>query len=417
MDATATSDTLDYFFFARQPIFDNTGKVWGYELLFRSGPGRHQAEISDEDLATICVATCGFVKAQEDTDLNKKICINFTENLILQGGPRGLPPTVTVIELLENIKPGPQVLDAIIKLKQDGYLFAIDDYVGNPNLLPFVELADIVKVDILGMSLEEIDKVYATIKDFKGLKIAEKVDNQEVLTHLKALGFDLYQGYYFAKPENLSDRKLKSTNLSKLRIINQIEDPAISTGKIVDIINADPSITYRLLRLLNTAAFGFSIKITSVRHAVTLLGNKRLKHWLRMVVLSDLILSEKTPELYVMALARGRFLEELVSGGHLTKANAETLFLFGMLSLIEVMLDAPMQSIMDDLPLPKEIKGGYLDQTSLYAKYLLLVSHLEQSRIEAVAQICRELNLPENKVAEAFLHAIAWATQMSNQLM
>ena len=317
MNPVGASATFDPFFVARQPIFDNANKVWGYELLFRSAPGHETAQINDEDLATICVATCGFIKAQEDTDLNKKICINFTENLILQGVPRGLPPTVTVIEVLENIEPSPQIIEAIIKLKQEGYLFAIDDYVGDTNIQAFIELADIVKVDILGMDFDQIDRVYATIKDFKGLKVAEKVDHLEVLKHLKQLGFDLYQGYYFAKPENLKGRKLKSTSLSKLRILQQIEDPTVSTEKIIEMINTDPSITYRLLRLLNTAAFGFSMKINSVRHAVMLLGNRRLKYWLRMVVLSDLIAEKKTPELYVTALTRGRFLEEMAVGGQI----------------------------------------------------------------------------------------------------
>ena len=144
------SDTFDPFFVARQPIFDNAGKVWGYELLFRNAPGKETAEINDEDLATICVATCGFIKVQEDTDLNQKICINFTKNLILQGAPRGLPPTVTVIEVLENIEPSKEMIAAIIKLKQEGYLFAIDDYIGDTDIQAFIELADIVKVDILG---------------------------------------------------------------------------------------------------------------------------------------------------------------------------------------------------------------------------------------------------------------------------
>lgn len=418
MDSSPDATTaFDAFFVARQPIFDNAGKVWGYELLFRSDPGMETAQIKDEDLATICVATCGFIKAQEDTDLNKKICINFTKNLILQGVPRGLPPTVTVIEVLENIDPSQEVIDAILRLKQDGYLFAIDDYVGDTNIQPLIELADIVKVDILGMNFDRIDRVFETIRSFKGLKIAEKVDNLEVLNHLKQLGFDLYQGYYFAKPENLKGRKLKSTSLSKLRILQEIENPAASADTMIEMINADPSITYRLLRLLNTTAFGFSMKITSIRHAVMLMGNRRLKYWLRMVVLSDLVADRKTPELYTMALTRGRFLEELAVCGQLTEAGAETLFLFGMLSLIEVMLDTPMEVILSELPLPEEIKAGYLDQASLFSRYLELVVRIEQSDIEQVANLCKSLNLIKSKVAEASLRAITWANAMSQQVL
>ncbi|MBT8341632.1 MAG: HDOD domain-containing protein [Desulfatitalea sp.] len=417
MDPINASDTFDHFFFARQPIFDNSGKVWGYELLFRNGPDSKTAEIKSEDLATICVATSGFIKAQEDTDLNKKLCINFTENLILQGLPRGLPPTITVIEVLETIQPTPQIVEKIIGLKQEGYLFAIDDYRGGDSIREFIDLADIVKVDILGMTFSEIDQVINELADFRGLKIAEKVDNREVLDHLKALGFDLYQGYYFARPENLSGRKLKSTHLSKFRILQLVEDPTVSTDKAIEVINGDPSLTYRLLRLLNTAAFGFSMKITSVRHAVMLMGMRRMKYWLRMVVLSDLMPENKTPELYTLALGRGRFLEELAVGGQISKANAETLFLFGLLSLIEVMLDTPMQLILSELPLPGEVTAGYLEPSSTFAKYLQLAMSVESADISAISTLCQELNIDSRLVANASVHAVAWATDITQQVI
>jgi EAL and modified HD-GYP domain-containing signal transduction protein len=202
-----------------------------------------------------------------------------------------------------------------------------------------------------------------------------------------------------------------------LRVIQQIEDPAVSTDQIIETINADPSITYRLLRLLNTAAFGFSMKITSVRHAVMLMGNRRLKYWLRMVALSDLMAENKTPELYTMALTRGRFLEELAVCGQLTRADAETLFLFGMLSLIEVMLDTPMETILSELPLPEEVKSGYLDEASYFSKCLELAVGIEQADIQRVSELCQSLKMKESKVAEASLHAITWANTISQQVL
>jgi len=417
MNPTDTSNTGNQIFFARQPIFDNSGKVWGYELLFRNGHGRDTAEIDSEDLATISVATCGFIKAQEDTDLNKKLCINFTESLILKGIPRGLPPTITVIELLETIQPTPEIVEQIIALKQEGYLFAIDDYRGRKDYHSLINIADIVKVDILGMEHTHIRQVVDELVDFKGIKLAEKVETQDEFEYLKAAGFDLYQGYYFARPENLSDRKIESTGLTKLRILKLIEDPSVSTDEIIEVIKNDPSLTYRLLRLLNTAAFGFSMKINSVSHAVMLMGMRRLKYWLHMAVLSDLVPENKTPELFTMALSRGRFLEELAVSGQIPDASADTLFLFGLMSLIEVMLETPMQSILSELPLPEEVKAGYLEPSSTFAEYLKLVRSVESADIAGVSSICQTLDMDMRRVADASVHAVAWANDVSQHVI
>lgn len=403
---------FDHFYVARQPIFNNSGEIWGYELLFRSGSDKQTAEIDNQDIATLCVATCGFTQSQEYCDQTKKICINFTEKLILEGAPRGLPPSVTVIEILENVKPTKEVVEILIELKQEGYIIAIDDYVGDGNQKELLDIADIIKIDILGKTMQEIEDIFRGINSNKALKIAEKVDNREALQHLRSLGCDLYQGYFFAKPVNLRGRTLKSIEISKLRILQAIEDPALDSETIKEIIMADPSVTYRLLRLLNSAAFGFSVQIESVKHAIRLIGLKRLRYWLRMVIMSDLAGENQTPELYVMGLRRGRFLEELAHHEQIKSVNPETMFLFGMLSLIESMLEIPMNNIMDELPLSNEIKSGYIDIDSIYAKYLQLAIALENVDLMAIKKLCQEMRISEKEAAGASNRSIAWTNAM-----
>ncbi|MEZ4485910.1 MAG: hypothetical protein R2864_15555, partial [Syntrophotaleaceae bacterium] len=179
--------SYEQFYVARQPIFDRAGNTWGYELLFRSGSGAERAEISDQDFATMCVATCGFIESQRHVDQTKKICINFTENLILQGAARGLPPSVAVVEVLETVVPTDRILEELIGLKQQGYLVAIDDYEGAALQSPLLDIADIIKVDLLGKDVAWIADIYASIQDKNALKLAEKVDNRETLAVLKEI--------------------------------------------------------------------------------------------------------------------------------------------------------------------------------------------------------------------------------------
>jgi len=186
---------------------------------------------------------------------------------------------------------------------------------------------------------------------------------------------------------------------------------------MTEIIEADPSISYRLLRLLNTPAFGFSIKITSIRHAILLLGSKRLSYWLRMVVTSDYMGKNKTPELYRMALTRGRLLEELCKEGQIQVASSETMFLFGMLSLIEAMLGVPLANILEELPLSDDLKAGYLDRDSTYAKYLELISAAENVRASRIESLCQELNIDSGTVADASVRSMAWATSLFSQIL
>ena len=179
MDITLHNSLTEPFFVARQPIFNLAGKVWGYELLFRSNSEQEWIEIEDPELATFAVSTCGFIRTQVDTDQDKKVFINFPEKLILDRAPIGLPPTVTVVEILESVEPSPEVIEAVIALKQEGFLVAVDDYMGEADRKPLLEYADIIKVEVLGRTREQVESILATLGETKALLLAEKVEDKK----------------------------------------------------------------------------------------------------------------------------------------------------------------------------------------------------------------------------------------------
>ncbi|MGE4551762.1 MAG: EAL and HDOD domain-containing protein, partial [Desulfovibrionaceae bacterium] len=267
MSRAATPAVFERYYLARQPVFDREGGLWGYELLFRNGPDATEAVIDDQDLATFTVAVAGLMGgpigagdgaegagARSKAGSGRRILLNFTERLLLHGAPRALPPGPVVVEVLETVPPTPAVVTALAALKAEGYTIAIDDFEGRTDLDLLLDLADIIKVDLLHKDQDRIRAIYDMIRDKPALKLAEKVDDRDMLGFLRDLGFDLFQGYFFARPENLSGRKLNASEAAKLRILQRIEDPEAGPVELADSIKADPSVTYRLLRFLNSAA-------------------------------------------------------------------------------------------------------------------------------------------------------------------
>lgn len=417
MKPTNEDAEIDFFYVARQPIFDQHGKTFGYELLFRGSSENNAAEIDDHDYATMSVATSGFVKSQDISNSTKRIFINFTRPLISSGSPRALPPLITVIELQNDVTETIQLIEKVKKLQQEGYRVALDNFTTSNKYAGFVDLADIVKVDVLGKDEDEIREILAGLPNRKVLKLAYRVDSKQVHESMKKLGFDLFQGYFFARPENLTGRSIKSFQVTKLKILAAIDEPDIETNTLVDLIASDPAITYRLLRLLNSVAFGFVTKIESVRHSITLLGLDRIKQWLRMAILSDLMSTDKPQELFVLSLNRAKLLEELVSVGEITRYKAESLFLFGMLSLLDVMLDIEFKEVLKKLPLSENFQQGYLNPDSEMGRYLELMKGLELADIKILLDLCKELGIRPQNFADAAVRANKWTDSIVSEML
>ncbi len=398
----------DFYYFAKQPILDGNLSTYGYELLFRSAEKDTEAIFDDPDFATVNVISYGFVKSQEEIKQSKRIFINFTEQLLLAGAPRSLPPAVTVIEVLESIGASEQVVQELIRYKQEGYMIAIDDYTGDQQSSQYLDFADIIKIDVFGKNEQEVARILATLEGNNALKLAEKVDNGKAFRDLQQFNFDLYQGYFFARPENLGGKTVKSSQLAKIKILAALQQQGLETAQIVSLIAVDPSLAYRLLKLLNSAAFGFSVKIESIQHAVVLLGMQRVRYWLQVIILADINNAEHPQELLHTALNRGKILEELARDGAISLLSAESIFLFGLLSLLDIMLGTPFEAISKELPLAKELVSGYLDPGSDLAGLLELLNKLESDDSETIITTCEKLNLQPGVVLQACVRAHAW---------
>lgn len=415
--AQGKAENIDFFYVARQPIIDGRGKTYGYELLFRSGGEKTIAEIPDQDLATMMVATSGFSRSQDVTDLSKRIFINFPKELVIHGSPRALPPNVTVIEIQSDIESSEPLCSEVKKLKEEGYSIALDDFTTGPEFRELLEFTDIIKIDVLGKSDNEVKEILNGTADSRILTLAKKVDSKSSYSKMRELGFDLFQGFFFAYPENLTGRTIKSFQATKLKILAAIDDPSVDIEKLVELVASDPGITYRLLRLLNSAAFGFASKIESVRHSVMLLGNTRIRHWLRMVVLSDLVSTDKPQELLVLSLNRGKLLEELADAGQMPGYHPESLFLFGMLSLLDTLLDVSFYEIFKKLPLPPSFQEGYTDPKSPMAAFLHLLQALERAEIQQLLEACRTLEIKPQAFSEAAVRANLWTDSIVSELL
>lgn len=407
-----TTETPDapcflHTYFARQPIFDSRNQVWGYELLFRGGPDAEKADVTDLDQATLDVAAGSTIAAEDFYGTDKKILVNFGEQNILENVPYALPPKQTVIQVAEQSLINPDTRKALAELIRDGYSIALDDFEGTIN--DSLKLADLVIIDTLGKNPENLAPLVAMAKDAGIPALAKRVEDTEAFTTAKHLGFPLFQGYFFKRPELVANRKLTSHQASRFSLLQSIEKADPDFEQLAKDIQTDVSISYRLLTYLNSAAFGFTQPIKSIKQAIVLLGWKQLRNWLRIIVLTDMQPTGKAPELFFVAVQRGKFLELIAHGQDPRRSDPDTMFLLGLFSLLEPMLDMPIEDIVDKLPLDDVLKDALRGGESPETKWLDLVRAHEKGQWEALDDLTQDLGLNRLVVAVSYYKSVLWA--------
>ena len=407
---------LNNFFVARQPIFDHSGKLWAFELLFRSGLSDNTAVIDDPDAATVLVASGGFLRATSGMPENVKMFINFTEELIFKRFPLALPPHNTVIEILENIPVTPELVERLKELKTEGYIIALDDFVGDAGYNDIFPYIDIIKLDCLGRSIDDVIAIKNKFSDTKCQFLAEKVDSEAAFVAFREQGISFFQGYYFAKPQILRGKGLTSSTAVRLKLAAEVEKETLDTEAILGAVQTDVSLSYRLLQYINSSTFSFREKITSIRQALTLLGVMKTRYWLRLMLYSDMLSANSNPEILRMALQRAHFLDALGVASKFAAPKNESLFLVGMLSLLEAILGVPMITILKELPLSAEIKSSLRGERGIYSDYIALATAMENLDFERANRLSKALRIPENFVSESFELAIQISDTMMHQI-
>jgi len=393
---------------ARQPIVDRDEKVFGYELLFRDG--LENAFHGDTDEASRATLDRSLLMGLDVLCDGRRAFVNCTRDTLIKGLVTLLPSTTTVVEVLETVPGDPDVVAACRTLKEAGYMIALDDYVANDHRVALAEIADIIKVDMLLTTEEQRTELIKQFGPWRCRLLAEKIETHGAFVRARDQGFVYFQGYFFRRPEMMNTRDMPANQMNYLRMLQEVSRPDLDLTEVERLVKAEASVCYRLLRYLNSAMFAFQNEIHSVRHALSILGERDVRRWVRLVAAVGAG-QEKTSDLVLSALVRGRF-GELLSPR--VQHGESDLFLMGLLSLIDAMLEMPMAEVLNKIPLDHETKAVLLGQPSaLRPVFQLMLAH-ESGEWQAAAGLSASLHLDSEDFAGHYWQAQQWARELSN---
>ena len=394
-------------FVARQPIFDRVQKVFGYELLFRNGVEDYFN--ADPELACRSTLDSSLLFGIETICDHRRAFVNCTCEVLFKDLLTLLPPDQTVAEILETVEPEDRVIAACKRLKAAGYMIALDDFAPNDPRVPLCEFADIIKVDVRATRPEERAGMMRRFASPKCKMLAEKLETPHEFFQARNMGFVYFQGYFFCRPEMVVGREVPSNRLHYIRLLEMVCRPEIDMRKLEKMLKQEASICYRLLRYLNSPLFGFSLEIKSVRHAMAVLGEREMRRWIRLVVTVSAA-EQKCSELVLMGLARGRFCELLSTRLKLTS----DLFLMGLLSIMDAILEVAMDVLLQQLPVERETKAALLGQeSSLRPLYRLMLAQ-ESGEWAQSSELAKQLQLTDEEVASTWWQAMQWAQEATS---
>jgi c-di-GMP-related signal transduction protein len=396
-------------FLARQPILDSKREVYAYELLFRDGI-QNSCDGLNLEFASTSVLDTSFLIGLERIAEGHRMFINCPRDFLLQGYVSLFPRDTVVVEILETVKPDQEVVDACRLLKQEGFLIALDDFVETPDWEPLVALTNFIKVDF---RLTDRQKQHELAVRYagKGIRmVAEKVETQEEFSDALRMGYSLFQGYFFCRPEIMQQHDLPAFKLAYLELLQAATAAEFDFDALALKIKQEASITFRLLRYLNSAAFGLRSEIHSIPHALSLLGERELRKWIAVVSVG-VMADGKPGELMTVPLVRGRFCELLAPLAGMAQ-HSNDLFLMGLLSVMDAILDRPLETILAELPVRQEIKDALLARTGLYRNLLDIAIAHETADWEKINALVKILGISKEKVPALYVSALDWSSAL-----
>jgi len=395
-------------FVARQPILTTDEKVFGYELLFRDGT-QDFFKHSDADAASRSTLNTSMLLGLDVLCDGHRAFINCTRDVLLKDYITLLPSAQTVVEILETVPADDLVVEACHRLKGAGYTIALDDFAVDDPREVLTDLADIIKVDLRDTSAADAALMVKRYGPWRCRMLAEKVETREEFLAAKKAGFLYFQGYFFRRPETLTAHEIPANRLNYLRMLTAVSQPELDVREIENLVKGEASLCYRLLRYLNSAAFGFANEIHSVRHALAILGEREVRRWIRLVATLGAG-QGKTSELVLSALVRARFCELL--SPRIPHGDSD-LFLMGMLSMMDSILEIPMSQVLDNVPIDQETKSVLLGGASRLRPFYQLMLAQESGEWKAVSDLTTQLHLSESDVAECYWQAMQWGRDVS----
>ncbi len=395
---------------ARQPICNKQLKVVAFELLYRMQSDGNNAVVTNADGATIDVLLSAFNDlCINDVVGNKKAFVNFTSGIILNQLPP-ISPKQLVIELLEDQEITPALLKALGRLRKKGYKIALDDFCLTKETISLIDYADIIKLDVLDQKPESWANYIPRLKDKGIILLAEKVETYTVYEQCRELGFDLFQGYFFAKPKVITGKRISNNELTILNLLGKLNSKDVDIGEVTKLISHDTNLSYNLLRTINSGLFNLPSKVDSIKHAITMLGLSHLKSWISFLALSSL--DNKPQVLTDLAMVRAKMCEQL--GKNITRrASADDYFTIGLLSLIDAFFDMPMEELMKKISLSESMKNALLKREGDMGQALECVINYQNGdwAQDKGIESTDENSLSCDQITQAYLDSVKWTEE------
>jgi EAL and modified HD-GYP domain-containing signal transduction protein len=388
---------------ARQPILDMRGRVHGYELLFRAGP--EAAFRGDGDLATRTMLDNTVIFGLEKLTAGLPAFVNCTGEALTGELVKVLPPSMTVLEILETLEPTAELIAACRRLKAEGFRLALDDFTWKPGVEPLVELADYIKVDFILMNAAARAELRQRLSGVTVAMIAEKVETQEDYRRARAEGFTLFQGYYFCRPILMKNRKVPANQLSYLELLQLLQGETIDVQKSSRLVKRDAALTYRLLRLVNSPVSAVRQEVRSIEAALVIVGEEAFRRIAMLAITSELN-ANQPPEILRMAFVRASFCER--ASGLCAMDRCEQ-YLLGMFSMMPAMLRVPISELAPALALRERIRDALLGAVTLESSLLRWTECHERGEWARCDAIAQSHGLNQEELLRCYERAVIWA--------
>jgi EAL and modified HD-GYP domain-containing signal transduction protein len=409
---------LDNIFIGRQPILDKNENIFGYELLFRDS--LENRAVFENKMHAMCRLLAN-VFENFGVDIligNAKGFVNINEEMLFNNLIELIPSDKFILEILEDSNIDDNFIDNVKKLKILGYTFALDDFIFEERYLKkfgkLIPIVDYIKIDLPSSKKEILDMQINKLKKYNVKLIAEKVEEKEDYEYCKEIGFDYFQGYYFAKPDILEQKNIDPSKIAVIKITNMLRKDA-SINKIVEAFNINPDISYNLLRFINSANFFFRSNIKSIRHAISLIGYRKLQNWLFLLSYAKPGRLNKDTALLQTAVVRAKTME-ILAEHKWGNAYADSAFLTGMLSLVDNLFRLPKEKLVMELDIAPEIKNAILFYEGKLGEMLMLVVHAEHSNIAEMEKYLKICNISLNEFNSAQNESFLWYQKLIKDL-
>jgi EAL and modified HD-GYP domain-containing signal transduction protein len=395
-----------FAFIARQPILDRDKEVFAYELFFRDGKNNCYPDVERDEVTTKLIAKSYQTLNLDDISCNKKSFINFQSETLLGGLPASLDPENVVVELVTGQNGDNGLLDMCKHVKNMGYKIALEDCRLKPSWDVFLPYVDLLKVNSNHENLDFFEKNVNRFIDANVQLIADKVETQDSFNTFRDMGFDYFQGYFFARPVSVSNKNLPTSKLTLVELMGASSSESFDVESINSVIEHDVGLSYMLLRFINNPMINKRYKITSLRHALNYMGEVEIKKFIALLALANLS-DDKPLELLHLSLVRGKFCD-LVGTEKNIGSNPPTAFLVGLFSMLDALLDQEMESLVEKLPLVDEVKEALCGGQNELSIYLMLVKAFESGNWLKVIRISKILEIDQKLLHSLFNEAILW---------